>query len=136
VCSVTLDDISYSARLWRLGSVIGPQGEAFDSPVRLDHTSDNNPSLCTVDGGLVLVWAGTDRHINIDMASLGLFGDPQRFEETSDDGPAICAIGKTLALAWTGADDHVNVAVFQDGKRTSKALRLDQTTFSACRLAG
>ena len=78
--------------------------------------SNTAPAVCSHQGGLVLAWRGTDRHINILTAAEGPYGAPVKLEEArSDSAPALCSHRGSLVLAWTGTDHHINILTAAEG---------------------
>jgi hypothetical protein len=72
--------------------------------------SNTAPTVCSHQGGLVLAWRGTDRHINVLATAGDPYGAPVKLEEAkSDSAPALCSHQGSLVLAWTGTDHHINV---------------------------
>jgi hypothetical protein len=90
----------------RLGA--GPAGH-----VVLPERTDATPALAPAADGmeLLLVWAGTDRHLNVSETHADTFGPGQLWAHTTFVSPAALTHEGRLVMAWTGTDRHVNVAV-------------------------
>jgi len=87
-------------------------------PAKLRERSTASPSLATPDhGGLVLAWAGTDRHVNLAKITetppggSNLLGYAKiRLENAkTSHAPAVCGHRGSLVLAWTGTDRRINL---------------------------
>jgi hypothetical protein len=88
------------------------------TPAKLRERSVASPSLTTlVYGGLVLAWAGTDRHVNLAKITEELPGASTRLGQAktrlekakSSHAPAVCSHRGSLVLAWTGTDRRPNL---------------------------
>jgi hypothetical protein len=87
-------------------------------PVTLRERSGTSPRLAaTGDGGLLLSWTGTDRHVNLlalDQDPYLASGPPVAAKTTleqarSAEPPAVCQHEGGAVLAWTGTDRRVNI---------------------------
>jgi hypothetical protein len=86
--------------------------------VTLRERSGTSPRLAAAgDGGLLLSWTGTDRHVNLltlDDDPYLASGPPAAAKTTleqarSAEPPAACWHEGGAVLAWTGADRRVNI---------------------------
>ncbi len=90
----------------------GPPMPLAGAKTRLEQArSGSAPALCSYQGGLVLAWTGSDRHINILPGAQSPYGAPVRLEEARSGGaPALCSHRGDLIVAWSGTDHHLNLA--------------------------
>lgn len=105
------DRYGHVSLLTLAGDADGTPAPLTGAKTRFEEARSNTaPAVCSHQGGLVLAWRGTDRHINILTAAEDPHGTPVKLEEArSDSAPALCSHQGSLVLAWTGTDQHINI---------------------------
>lgn len=96
-------------------------GEVPGSKIVLGFTSNHGPALASIDGGLVLVWAGKAHdEIDLDFINTGLqtanskpnFGpDATVSDDRTRQQPHLTVFNNQLFLTWTGTDGGFNIAL-------------------------